>query len=119
MSKANRDRVPKQPCVYIMASKPNGTLYAGVTSDLVQRIAVHKQDLFEGFTKTYRVHRLVYYEMHETMEQAILRETRIKKWRRAWKIRLIHAMNPEWRDLFDERWGEILDGPADLERERG
>jgi len=104
------------PCVYIMASAPNGVLYIGVTSRLFDRICIHKQDLLEGFTKKYRVHRLVYYEMHETMEQAILRESRLKKWKRAWKVRLIHGMNPEWIDLFDERTGEILDGPADRAR---
>src|SRR5438046_10673958 len=102
----------RNPCVYMMASARNGTLYIGVTSDLAQRVALHKQDIVEGFTKKYRVHRLVYYEMHETMEQAILREKQLKEWRRAWKIRLIESMNPEWADLFDERTGAILDGPA-------
>ena len=106
----------KQPCVYILASKRNGTLYTGVTSDLFQRTALHKQDLIEGFTKRYAVHRLVYYEMHRTMNEAIVREKRIKKWNRAWKIRLIESMNPEWIDLFDEFWSAIVDGPADLER---
>ncbi len=108
----------KQPCVYIMASAPNGVLYTGVTSDLFDRVAVHKQDLLDGFTKRYAVHRLVYYEMHETMDDAIRRETQIKKWKRAWKVRLIGEMNPEWRDLFDETWGSIEDGPADCERTR-
>jgi len=106
----------KCPCVYILASGRNGTLYIGVTSDLFQRIVLHKQDLIEGFTKKYRVHRLVYYETHSTMEEAILREKRLKEWRRLWKIRLIESMNPEWIDLFDEATGEILDGPADLSR---
>jgi putative endonuclease len=106
----------KQPAVYILASKPNGVLCTGVTSDLFGRVAIHKQDLIDGFTKKYGVHRLVYYEMHQTMDAAILRETRIKKWKRAWKVRLIESMNPEWRDLFDERLGEIRDGPADLQR---
>ena len=109
--------MPKQPCVYILASKRNGTLYIGVTSDLFIRVGTHKQDLIEGFTKRYGVHRLVYYEMHETMEAAILREKRLKKWNRAWKLRLIEGMNPEWEDLFDELWGAINDGPADLTRE--
>ena len=76
----------------------------------------HKQGLIEGFTKKYRVHTLVYYETHPTMEAAILREKQIKEWRRLWKIRLIESMNPEWIDLFDERTGEILDGPADVSR---
>jgi putative endonuclease len=113
-----RGRALKQPCVYILASGRDGVLYVGVTSDLVARVSVHKQDLLEGFTKRYAVHTLVYYEMHETMDAAIRRETQIKKWNRAWKIRLIKAMNPEWRDLFDETWGAIEDGPADEERFR-
>jgi len=108
----------KWPCVYILASKPNGVLYTGVTSSLRDRVAVHKQDLIEGFTKRYGIHRLVYYEMHDTMDEAILRETRVKKWPRAWKIRLIQGLNPEWTDLFDERTGAILDGPADCDRIR-
>jgi len=108
----------KQPCVYFLASAPNGVLYVGVTSDLSSRVSVHKQDLRDGFTKRYRVHRLVYYEMHETMDAAIRRETQIKKWKRAWKVRLIEQMNPEWRDLFDETWGAVEDGPADRERRR-
>jgi len=106
----------KCPCVYILASTRNGTLYIGVTSDLFQRIALHKQGLIQGFTKKYRVHRLVYYETHPTMEAAIRREKQMKEWRRLWKIRLIESMNPEWIDLFDQRTGEILDGPADRSR---
>jgi putative endonuclease len=108
-----RQRVP---CVYILASRRNGTLYIGVTSDLAQRLALHKQGLIEGFTKKYRVHLLVYYEMHPTMEAAIRREKQIKEWRRLWKIRLIEGMNPEWLDLFDENTGEVFDGPADVAR---
>jgi putative endonuclease len=77
--------MPKQPAVYILASRRNGTLYTGVTSDLPNRTTLHKQDLIEGFTKRYGVHLLVYYEMHPTMPAAILREKRIKKWYRAWK----------------------------------
>ncbi|MBL29604.1 MAG: endonuclease [Rhodospirillaceae bacterium] len=92
----------KRPCVYILASQPNGTLYVGVTSDLPGRVWQHRNDLANGFTKRYGVHRLVYVEAHDTMEDAILREKRIKKWRRAWKIRLIEESNPEWRDLYDE-----------------
>ena len=106
------------PCVYILASKPNGVLYIGVTSDLFDRIAIHKQDLVDGFTKKYAVHRLVYYELHATMAEAIQRETRLKKWHRAWKVRLIHEMNPEWLDLFDAKSGTIQDGPADIARRR-
>ena len=109
----------KVPCVYILASRRNGTLYAGVTSDLSDRVSKHKQDLIEGFTQRYGVHRLVYYEMHETMPEAIRREKQIKEWKRLWKIRLIESMNPEWIDLFDERTGEILEGPADRSRLTG
>jgi putative endonuclease len=108
--------MPRQPAVYILASKRNGTLYVGVTSDLPNRTTLHKQDLIEGFTKRYGVHRLVYYEMHLTMPEAIRREKRIKKWYRAWKVRLIESMNPEWVDLFDEFWGEISESPADRAR---
>ena len=108
----------KVPCVYMMASARDGILYIGVTSCLFDRIAIHKQDLMAGFTKKYGVHLLVYYEMHESMDTAIRRESQLKKWKRAWKVRLIHEMNPEWIDLFDERAGEILDGPADLARRR-
>jgi putative endonuclease len=109
----------KLPCVYILASKRNGTLYIGVTSDLLTRVGEHKQDLIEGFTRRYGVHRLVYYEMHEAMSNAIRREKQLKEWRRAWKRRLIESMNPDWIDLFDEKTGTILDGPADLARRRG
>ncbi len=106
----------KAPCVYILASKRNGTLYIGVTSDLAQRTSLHQQDLIAGFTKRYGVHRLVYYEMHDTMPNAIKREKRLKKWNRAWKVRLIEHMNPEWDDLFEEFWGAIGEGPADRAR---
>lgn len=90
-----------EPCVYIIASRPNGTLYIGVTSDLFGRVQIHKQDLIEGFTWKYRVHRLVYFEFHATMREAIRREKQLKKWNRSWKIRLIEQMNPTWTDLFD------------------
>ncbi|MCH9808384.1 MAG: GIY-YIG nuclease family protein [Alphaproteobacteria bacterium] len=106
----------KRPCIYMMASARDGVIYIGVTSNLVGRVSLHKQDLVEGFTKRYAVHRLVYYEMHETMPDAINRETRLKKWKRAWKVRLIEQMNPEWLDLFDEKNGVIREGPADLTR---
>ena len=92
----------KTSCVYILSSKSNGTLYIGVTSNLVQRIWQHKNGFVERFTKRYRVHRLVWYEVHESMESAILREKAIKKWNRAWKIELIEKNNPTWRDLHDE-----------------
>jgi putative endonuclease len=91
----------KQPCVYILASGRNGTLYVGVTSDLVRRVWEHRSDAVDGFTKRYGVHQLVYAEFHTTMEEAILREKRLKKWRRAWKIRLIQEDNPAWRDLYE------------------
>ncbi len=92
----------KQPCVYILASERNGTLYIGVTSDLVKRIYEHKSETAAGFTKTYGVKTLVYFEMHDAMDAAILREKQLKKWRRAWKLRLIEGQNPNWLDLFDE-----------------
>ncbi len=83
-----------------MANKPNGTLYIGVTSDLVQRAWQHKSDLVPGFTKRYGTHTLVWYEVHETMESAITREKRLKEWKRAWKVELIEQGNPSWRDLY-------------------
>src|SRR5688572_2706610 len=95
-------RHPRQPCVYILASRRDGVLYVGVTSNLFGRINLHKQKLIDGFTKKYGVHSLVYYEMHETMPEAIRRERQLKKWNRAWKVRLIEQMNPEWADLWDE-----------------
>ena len=91
----------KQPCVYLLASKRNGTLYIGVTSNLLQRVWQHKNKPVKGFTERYHVHSLVWFEVHETMESAIAREKAIKKWKRAWKIKLIEKMNPEWRDLYD------------------
>lgn len=109
----------KRPCVYILASRPNGTLYVGVTSDLHKRMAEHTQGLIPGFTKRYRVKHLVYYEMHHIMADAIRREKQLNDWQRIWKIRLIESMNPEWQDLFDETSGEIAFGPPDLKRETG
>ena len=94
--------VEKKPTVYIMASTRNGTLYTGVTSDLPRRVSQHKTGLVEGFTKKYGVHMLVYYERHNDMRSAIIREKQIKKWNRAWKLKLIERENPEWRDLSDE-----------------
>ena len=91
----------KQPCVYILASDRNGTPYVGVTSDLPKRIWEHRNGVAEGFTKKFGVHRLVYAESHDTMEAAILREKRVKEWKRAWKIELIEKANPQWRDLYD------------------
>ena len=94
----------RQPCVYILASKRNGTLYVGVTSSVVKRNWEHRNELVDGFIKKYGVHRLVYYEVHAEMLEAIKREKQIKKWKRAWKLRLIEQGNPEWRDL----WPEII-----------
>lgn len=88
--------------VYILASKRNGTLYAGVTNDLVKRVYEHKNDLVEGFTKQYGVHNLVYFEKHNEVEQAILREKQVKRWKRKWKLELIEKQNPNWRDLYEE-----------------
>ena len=94
--------VHKCPWVYILASRRNGTLYIGVTSDLVLRIWQHRSNAVAGFVRDYGVHRLVFAEFHHSMEAAILREKRLKKWRRAWKLELIERHNPEWRDLYDE-----------------
>ena len=84
----------RQPCVYILVSQRNGTLYAGVTSNLMKWIWQHKNNIVEGFTQEYSVHTLVWYELHETMESVIQREKNIKNWKRAWKIKAIEAMNP-------------------------
>jgi len=95
----------RQPAVYILASGRDGTLYVGVTSDLVKRAWQHRESVTGGFTALYQVHHLVHYELHGEMEHAILREKRLKKWNRAWKVRLIEERNPEWRDLWDEILG--------------
>ena len=92
----------KQYAVYILASKKNGTLYIGVTSDLAKRLFEHKSDLVEGFTKKYQVHDLVYYEVADDIHVAISREKQLKKWKREWKIELIEKENPEWLDLSEE-----------------
>jgi putative endonuclease len=86
--------------VYILASRIGGTLYIGVTNNLVRRIYEHRMGLVEGFTKHYGVHRLVYFEQYDSIEQAILREKRLKKWNRSWKIQLIEENNPNWDDLY-------------------
>jgi len=101
----SRNRVTrrvKQPVVYILASEPYGTLYIGVTSNLAERIEAHRKGFVDGFTNEYGVHTLVYYELHADMYEAIQREKRLKKWNRAWKIKLIEEMNPEWKDLAAE-----------------
>ncbi|AXF85037.1 hypothetical protein DTO96_100754 [Ephemeroptericola cinctiostellae] len=92
----------KQPAVYILASQRNGTLYIGVTSNLVQRVYQHREILADGFSKQYGVKMLVWFEQHDTMESAIAREKAMKKWHRQWKINLIETQNPEWRDLWDD-----------------
>ncbi len=89
-----------QPSVYILASKRNGTLYIGVTSDLVKCIWEHKSDFVEGFTKLHQAHDLVWYEMHENMESAIVREKQLKEWKRQWKLDFIEEFNPYWNDLY-------------------
>ena len=94
----------KQPAIYILASGRNGTLYVGVTSDLIQRIWQHKNDLVEGFTKKHQVHTLVHYELLDDMLSAITREKQLKKWNRDWKLKMIEKDNPTWRDL----WKDIL-----------
>jgi len=93
--------VSKQPAVYILASKRNGTLYIGVTSNLIKRIWEHKNNLVKGFTKRYNVHNLVWYELHANMESAILREKMLKEWKRIWKLELIESSNPDWSDLYN------------------
>ena len=90
------------PFVYILASQRNGTLYVGVTKDLVERIHQHKTDAVPGFTRQYGVHTLVWFETHESISEAIVREKHIKEWRRGWKIELIESTNPQWRDLYPD-----------------
>lgn len=94
-----RDRLP---CTYILASAPRGTLYIGVTSDLLQRIWQHRNDQAPGFTSHHRVHDLVWFDTHDTMDAAITREKRLKAWRRLWKIQLIESTNPYWHDLYPD-----------------
>ena len=89
-------------CVYIMSSKKNGTLYIGVTDNMVRRVYEHKNNIVEGFTKRYNVHLLVYYEIHNNPESAIEREKLLKKWNRQWKLRLIEESNPTWSDLYED-----------------
>jgi putative endonuclease len=92
----------KQPCVYIVANKRNGTLYIGVTSNLPKRIWEHKNKVVKGFAQKYDLSSLVWYELHETMDSAIQREKAMKFWKRVWKLRTIEKMNPDWRDLYEE-----------------
>ena len=92
----------RQPCVYMLASKRNGTLYTGVTSNLLKRVWEHKNNLIESFTSKYDVHTLVWYELHDTMESAIQREKAIKNWQRVWKLKVIEKMNSNWNDLYSD-----------------
>ena len=92
-------------CVYMLASGRNGTLYIGVTSDLIKRVWQHREGVVEGFTKDYNVKQLVWYEQHENAESAVRREKQLKKWNRAWKIRLLESGNPYWNDLYPELSG--------------
>lgn len=94
--------------VYIVASQRNGTLYIGVTSNLIKRIYEHKEGVIDGFTKKYKVNALVYYEQHENAEAAITREKQMKEWKRQWKLELIEKNNPEWDDLYNEITGSRL-----------
>ena len=92
----------RQIAVYILASKRNGTLYVGVTSNLVQRIWQHRNNLAEGFTQRYQVHQLVCYELYEDIRVAINRERQLKNWKRRWKLELIEKLNPDWADLWED-----------------
>ncbi len=92
----------RQPAVYILASQRNGTLYIGVTSDLVKRVWPHRNDVVERFTQRYGVHKLVHFEQDGSMDAAIPREKQLKKWNRDWKLKLIEERNPDWHDLWDE-----------------
>ncbi len=92
----------KQYYVYILASERNGTLYTGITNNITRRIYEHKNDLNQGFTRKYKIHRLVYYEIFNDSYNAIAREKAIKKWKREWKLKLINEFNPNWRDMYEE-----------------
>ncbi len=99
---SRQKEIVKQYFVYMLASKRNGTLYLGMTSNLLKRVYEHKNNLIEGFTKRYNVHTLVYYEVYNDVYDAIAREKSIKKWRRSWKIELIEKLNSEWKDLYHD-----------------
>jgi putative endonuclease len=92
----------KCPCVYLLANRRNGTLYVGVTTDVVKRVWEHKNDLVDGFTNRYGVHQLVWFELHDRLETALAREKALKAWRRTWKVALIERTNPTWHDLYPE-----------------
>jgi putative endonuclease len=95
----------RNPCVYMLASQRNGTLYLGVTSDLLRRLWQHRNGEVDGFTRDHSVHRLVWFEQHDTMLSAITREKQLKKWKRDWKLRLIEEGNPYWHDLWEQICG--------------
>ena len=105
----------KQPAVYIMASERNGTLYIGVTSDLIKRVWEHKEGMADGFTKKHGIHSLVYFELHDDMSNAILREKQLKKWNRDWKKELIEKQNPYWNDLWSTITGNDTGFPLSRE----
>jgi putative endonuclease len=113
------EEMEKQPYVYLLASDRNGTLYVGITSNLLLRTWQHRELILEGFTEKYDATRLVWYEAHSTMDSAIQREKRIKKWNRAWKIRLIDEMNPAWRDLWPDIVGLVPKATSMDSRLRG
>ena len=92
----------KQACTYILASQRNGTLYVGVTSDLIKRVWEHRTSVVPGFSRQYNVYNLVWYELHESMVCAIAREKALKKWNRKWKLKLIETFNPDWQDLYED-----------------
>jgi putative endonuclease len=108
----------KHPCVYILASRRNGTLYIGITTDLAKRMAEHDQGILPGFTRRYGVCQLVYYEHHVSIPEAIQREKTVKRWHRQWKLRLIETKNPAWTNLYNPATGEIAFGPFDHLRSR-
>lgn len=105
--------------VYLMASRLNGTLYCGVTNDLVRRVVEHREGTAEGFTAKYGVSRLVWFEQHSDINEAILREKRIKKWNREWKVRLIEERNPDWRDLAVDLGLKPMPGPSVIPAKAG
>ena len=113
----------RNPCVYVLSSGPRGTLYTGVTSDLVQRVWQHKQGLVPGFTRWYSVHTLVWFEQHPDMLSAMTREKAIKAWKRAWKLELIESTNAEWTDLYPDiidhrpgsEWSPVRAGTTESE----
>jgi len=103
----------KQPCVYLLANRSHGAFYTGVTSALIQRIHQHRDGAIQGHTARYGIKRLVWFEVHETMESAILREKQVKRWARDWKYDLVNAINPTWRDLAEDFGFPPLDLKAD------